>query len=66
MPAYHFAAMHFSNIQSRVVAEKLLTCQLQNFSSPQVRQHVGYIPFEGLLHPWNTEETRIQRQVNKQ
>ena len=29
----------------------------------QVRGHVGYLPAEGLLHPWDTENARLYKQV---
>ena len=47
---FHFASILSNNIWL-------------NPTSLFVRHHVGYIPFEGLLHPWDTEEVRIHRQV---
>ena len=29
-----------------------------------VRTHFGYLPTQGRLHPWDTEEARIARQVH--
>ena len=28
-----------------------------------VRHHLGYIPMQGRLHPWDNEQTRVHRQV---
>lgn len=49
------------------VAKHILGSQkwLNSIFSPPVRQHVGYIAFEGLLHPMDTELTRINRQVKR-
>jgi len=30
-----------------------------------IRGHMGYLPAQGRLHPWDTEEARIQRQVKR-
>lgn len=31
----------------------------------QVRGHVGYLPAEGLLHPWDTENARLYKQIKR-
>merc|ERR1739848_685820 len=31
----------------------------------QVRGHVGYLPADGRLHPWDTEEARTQKQIKR-
>jgi len=30
-----------------------------------VRHHLGYLPMQGRLHPWDIEETRVHRQVKR-
>ena len=44
---------------------KLLSNNILNNApeSVPIRHHVGYIPAQGRIHPWDTEESRVQRQV---
>ena len=44
---------------------KLLSNNILNNTpeSVPIRHHVGYIPAQGRIHPWDTEESRVQRQV---
>jgi len=44
---------------------KLLSNNILNNApeSVPIRHHVGYIPAQGRIHPWDTEESRVQRQI---
>ena len=48
-------------IKANTIITKSFDC-ITPFYVP-VRGHLGYLPAQGRLHPWDTEETRVQRQV---
>jgi len=56
-----------STINKSINASKII-CKHQLCNIPitlQVRGHVGYLPAEGRLHPWETEEARTQKQIKR-
>jgi hypothetical protein len=59
-----FIAMNFT-INKSMNASKILCKHMLN-NMPivlHVRGHVGYLPASGRLHPWDTEDARLQKQV---
>jgi len=54
-------------IKNSINASKILSKQILG-NMPialQVRGHVGYLPASGRLHPWDTEEARVQKQIKR-
>ena len=52
-------------IKKSINASKILSKHIFNNvpTALQVRGHVGYHPAAGRLHPWDTEDARLQKQV---
>ena len=51
---------------NKYIKAKYILSNLFDYIAPTyipVRTHFGYLPVQGRLHPWDTEEARIARQV---